>query len=92
MNGENRMSGNSISNIEDINRCPCCDEETEIAYLNKTYIDGKPFLCIKFSHRYETYDESRDLQSKCECFSESNGYFVYIPLGLDLDEISQEWY
>jgi len=76
------MSGNSICDISNMHICPTCGRESRIMYISKTYINDKPYLEIKFTHDGEV----------CECIDESGGYLVFIPLGIDIDEISQNWY
>ena len=86
------MSGNWITEIENMHICPCCKSKTIIDDVHIAFRDKKPILVIKFTHQYENQTEISLLQELCECFEESGGYWVYIPLAEDIKQISQEWY
>ncbi len=86
------MSGNWIAPIEEMDKCPCCDNETKIQSITKTYIGDEPYLRICFTHFYETDEDIERLETECEAFSECGCYCVKIPLSIDMDSISQEWY
>ena len=86
------MSGNWLCTIDEIDRCPCCENPTVGEFVGIVYINGKKYIELKFTHKYNSENERERLEIECEAFSESGGYFVRIPIEKDIEMLKQEWY